>query len=129
MGLESTGRRLKILFTEGASLSARQSIYALGRQHTIDILDPNPLCQCRFSTHVRHWIRSPHFARQPEEFLRFLATQLRRHNYDILFPTHEQVYLLSRFRDVVGRSVGLALPTFEAMDQMQIKAHFTRILA
>jgi predicted ATP-grasp superfamily ATP-dependent carboligase len=129
MGLAPAERRLKILFTEGASLSARQSLYALGGRHTIDILDPDPLCQCRFSTHVRRWIRSPHFARQPEEFLRFLAIQLRKQEYDILFPTHEQVYLLSRFRDVVGRSVGLALPTFEAMDQMQNKAHFTRALA
>jgi len=129
MSLAPAERRLKILFTEGASLSARQSLYALGGRHTIDILDPDPLCQCRFSTHVRRWIRSPHFAREPEEFLRFLAIQLEKQEYDILFPTHEQVYLLSRFRDVVGRSVGLALPTFEAMDQMQNKAHFTRVLA
>lgn len=128
MATPSDTRPLKILFTEGASLSARQSLYALGGRHTIDILDPDRLCQCRFSRYVRRWIRSPHFARQPAEFLRFLAEQLRREQYDVVLPTHEQVYLLSRFREQVGRVCGLALPDFAAMDTMQNKAHFTRLL-
>jgi predicted ATP-grasp superfamily ATP-dependent carboligase len=121
--------RYKILFTEGASLSARQTLYALGGRHTIDILDPDPLCQCRFSQHVRRWYRSPQFARQPEDFLRFLADRLRRERYDVVLPTHEQVYLLSRFRDIVGQATGLALPDFAAMEKMQHKGHFTRTLA
>lgn len=114
--------------TEGTSLSARQSLYALGGNHTIDVIDPNPLCQCRFSRFVRKWRRSPHFAKQPADFLRFLAAEIRRESYDVVLPTHEQVYLLSEFRDVVGQSTGIALPTFEAMKRMQNKATFTRTL-
>lgn len=119
---------LKILMTEGTSLSARQSLYALGGRHTIDVIDPNPLCQCRFSRFVRRWQRSPHFAKQPTEFLHFLAACLRKEKYDVVLPTHEQVYLLSKFRNVVGQAAGIALPSFQAMQQMQNKANFTRTL-
>lgn len=119
---------LKILMTEGTSLSARQSLYALGGRHIIDVIDPNPLCQCRFSKFVRRWQKSPHFAKQPTEFLHFLAGRLREERYDVVLPTHEQVYLLSKFRDVVGQVSGMALPSFDAMQLMQNKADFTRTL-
>ncbi|MCO6043894.1 hypothetical protein NG895_08235 [Aeoliella sp. ICT_H6.2] len=119
---------LKILMTEGTSLSARQSLYALGGRHVIDVIDPDPICQCRFSRFVRRWHKSPHFAKNPGEFLHFLADMVQRERYDVVLPTHEQVYLLSKFRDVVGEAAGVALPHFDAMRQMQDKADFTRTL-
>lgn len=94
----------------------------------MDVIDPNPLCQCRFSRLVRSWRKSPHFAKQPAEFLHFLAGEIAREQYDVVLPTHEQVYLLSRYRDVVGQSTGIALPKFDAMQRMQNKAEFTRTL-
>ncbi len=118
----------KILLTEGSSTSARQTLYALGRRHTIDVLDPNPLCQCRFSRLVRRWYRCPSFSKQPKEYLRFIAQRLRDEAYDVLLPTHEQVYLLSRVRDELRARVGLALPPFESLDRVQGKADFSRLL-
>jgi hypothetical protein len=119
---------MRVLMTEGTSLSARQTLYALGRRHTIDVLDPSPLCQCRFSSLVRRWRKSPHYAKAPGEFLAFLHQQLDREEYDVLLPTHEQVYLLSRVRDEFSTKVGLALPSFRSMELMQNKANFTRVL-
>jgi predicted ATP-grasp superfamily ATP-dependent carboligase len=119
---------LKILMTEGTSLSARQTLYALGGRHTIDVIDPDPLCQCRFSRFVRRWRQSPHFAKHPADFLHFLAQEIQREAYDVILPTHEQVYLLSKFRDVVAQAAGIALPSFNVMRQMQDKAEFTRTL-
>ena len=101
------GGRLRILFTEGASLSARQTLYPLGGRYEIDVMDPDPLCQCRFSSFVGRFIRSPSFSKQPAEFLRFLCELVREQKYDVVLPTHEQVYLLSRFRDSLSRRVGL----------------------
>jgi hypothetical protein len=121
-------RPLKILLSEGSSLSARQTLYTLGGRHTIDILDPARLCQCRFSRFVRRWYRCPPFARDPLGYLRFLAERLKQGQYDVLIPTHEQVYLLARVRDTLARRVGLALPEFEALEQMQNKADFVRLL-
>jgi predicted ATP-grasp superfamily ATP-dependent carboligase len=123
----STGR-LRVLFTEGASLSARQTLYGLGPTCDIDVMDPDPLCQCRFSSFTRRWIRSPSFAKQPEQFLRFLAGLIRDGQYDVLLPTHEQAYLLCRFRDTFTPHIGLALPEFAALERLQNKADFSRLL-
>ena len=122
------GGRLRILFTEGASLSARQTLYPLGGRYEIDVMDPDPLCQCRFSSFVRRFIRSPSFSKQPAEFLRFLDQLIRKRHYDVVLPTHEQVYLLSRFRDSLSRRVGLAMPPFASLERMQNKASFGRLL-
>lgn len=119
---------MRVLFTEGASLSARQTLYPLGPYHDIDVIDPDPLCQCRFSSYVGRYIRSPSFSKQPAEFLRFLGKLVREHQYDVLLPTHEQVYILSRFRDAFTPHVGLALPEFAAMERMQSKTAFSRLL-
>jgi predicted ATP-grasp superfamily ATP-dependent carboligase len=124
----STDCRVKVLLTEGSSSSARQTLYGLGSIHATDVLDPSPLCQCRFSRLVRHWYRCPSFSRQPESYLAFLARQVRRQGYDVLLPTHEQVYLLSRFADTLRKYVGLALPSFDALKQMQSKSDFARLM-
>jgi len=123
-----TPRRLRVLLTEGASLSARQVLYGIGPTCDIDVLDPDPLCQCRFSSYVRRWIRSPSFVSQPQQFLEFLSRHLVDSRYDVLFPTHDQVYLLSRFRKSLSARVGLALPDFAALEQLQDKARFHRLL-
>jgi len=118
---------VKVLLTEGSSSSARQTLYGLDR-YTVDILDPSPWCQCRFSRLVRRWYRCPSFSQSPGAYLRFLADRILKGHYDVLFPTHEQVYLLARFRDALQRRVGVALPSFEALEQMQCKSSFARLL-
>lgn len=121
-------RGLRVLFTEGGSLSARQTLYGLGPLHEIDVLDPDPLCQCRFSNYVRRWIRSPSFSEEPEAFLRLLADLIREGQYDVVLPTHEQVYLLSRYAAVLSPYAGLALPEFSSLERLQNKASFSRLL-
>jgi predicted ATP-grasp superfamily ATP-dependent carboligase len=123
------GGRLRILFTEGSSLSARQTLYPLGGRYEIDVMDADPLCQCRFSSFVGRFIRSPPFSKEPAEFLRFLCELVRERKYDVVLPTHEQVYLLSRFRDSISRRVGLAMPPFASLERLQNKAEFGRLLS
>ncbi len=119
----------KVLFSEGASTSARQSLYALGPLgHTIDVCDPQQLGLCRFSTFVRRWLRGPSFGHQPAEYLRFVLERLRDEPYDVLLPTHDQVFLFARYRDELRRRVGLAVPEFDAIRQVQRKAPFVRLL-
>jgi len=120
--------RLKILLSEGSSNSARQTLYGLGRDCVVDIADPSPWCQCRFSRLVRRWHRCPIMAEDPRGYMEFVADLLGREQYDVLFPTHDQVYVFSKFRDVLSRHVGLALPEFEAMRRLQSKAEFARLL-
>ena len=121
---------LKILLSEGSSLSARHTLFALGdrQRYTIDIVDPNPICQSRFSRFCRRWHRCPSYSKTPESYLQFLAQLIRQEQYDVLLPTHEQVFLLSKFRETFGKHVGLALSDFEAMQTLQSKLLFSRLL-
>lgn len=109
-------------------MSARDIVFALGRNHVIDVLDPSPVCQLRFSSLVRRWYRCPSYSRDPQAYLNFLLERLQTEKYDVLLPTHEQTYLLSRFREVIRQYVGLAVPDFETLEQMQSKATFARLL-
>jgi hypothetical protein len=121
-------QRLSILLTEGSSISARQALYALGPQHTIDIIDPSPLCQCRFSRLVRRWRRCPSFGTDPCGYLTFLGRLLKQQKYDVLFPCHDEVFLLSRVREALASRVAIAVPDFAAVNQLHSKIKFQALL-
>jgi hypothetical protein len=51
---------LKILFSEGSSLTAREYLRVLcPRGHWIEIVDPNPACICRFSRWTKRFHQCP----------------------------------------------------------------------
>ena len=123
------GRRPAVLLTEGSSLSARQTLYALGGRYRIDVCDARPFrCLARYSRYVRACYRCPPFAADPLGYLNFLTDRVRTGHYDVLFPVHDQVYLLSRFRDLFAGRVGLPVPEFSALERVQSKAAFVRLL-
>lgn len=119
----------RVLLTEGSSTSARQTLYALGRLGcVIEVLDSQRLCLGRFSRLVRRVYQSPSFGREPLAYLEFLKDRLQRERYDVLFPTHDQVYLLARCREQLRPLVGLAVPEFASIEQVQNKAAFARLM-
>jgi predicted ATP-grasp superfamily ATP-dependent carboligase len=124
------GRRLRVLLTEGSSLSARQAVYALGRcGYHIEVCDPQPLlCQARYSRYVQVCHRCPSFTANPLGYVLFLRQRLREGAFDVLLPVHDQAFLLARFRDPLQELTGLALPEFPAMERLQSKAEFVRLL-
>jgi predicted ATP-grasp superfamily ATP-dependent carboligase len=124
----STGRRLKILLSEGSSITSRLALYGVGRGHTIDLVASSRLCQSRFSRLVRRVHLGPPFSRDPLGYLEKLKELVSDERYDVLLPTHEQTYLLSRVRDQFDGIVGLAVPDFAAMERMQTKTEFIRLL-
>lgn len=127
--MSAFGRRLRVLFSEGSSLSARHALSALGPAgHVLDLLDPQPWCLGRFSRYVHAWYRCPPFAADPAGYLEALEKRLHEGQYDVLLPVHDQVYLLSRFRDRLGKQVKLAVPPFAALERLQSKAEFVRLL-
>ncbi len=119
-------RPLNILFTEGSSISARQALYDLAG-HTIDVLDPDPLCQCRFSSLVRRWYRCPPYTTDPCGYLRFLTGRLAAAKYDVLLPLHDEIYLLARVRDELARRVALAIADFDSVATLQSKLKFVEL--
>ena len=119
---------MRILLSEGSSNSARQALYGLRHDHQIDLVDPSAWCQCRFSSLVRQRIACPTVARDPLGYAKRITEVIQRNGYDILFPTHEQVYLFSKFRDFFQQHVGLAVPEFDAIRRVQSKAGFVALM-
>ncbi|GAA4436455.1 hypothetical protein [Bremerella cremea] len=119
---------MKILMTDGTSASARQTLYGVPTEHAIDVLAPSAFCQCRFSSKVARWRRCPKIGTEPVEYLRELLGLVRSHQYDLLLPTHEEVYLLSKFRDSIAPHVHLAVPSFDAMRKLIGKIDFAETM-
>ena len=126
--MTSKPKSIRILLSEGSSNSARQTLYGLGRDKVIDVLDPSAWCQCRFSSLVRRRIACPKIARDPAGYIKFAADLVRRESYDVLFPTHEQVYAFSKFRESFSKHVGLAVPEFEVLRRVQSKSEFFSLM-
>jgi predicted ATP-grasp superfamily ATP-dependent carboligase len=111
-------------------LSARQTLCALGPLgYIIDVLDPHPLfCLARYSRFVRRCYQCPPFRTDPLGYWQFLKRRLQTERYDVLFPTHDQVYLLSRCQEELQPLVKTAVPSFAAIEKVQSKSAFARTL-
>jgi|SRR5579883_1460404 len=67
---------IRLLLSEGSSLSARQTITALGELgYLLDVCDPNPLCITRFSRFIRHRYGCPAIRTDPLGYLAFVLEQ------------------------------------------------------
>lgn len=121
---------VRVLMSEGSSLSARESLTALGRAgFHVEVLDPNPFCLARFSRYCRRLHPAPHFGLEPQAYLERVIELLRGQGFDVLFPAHEQAYLFARFLDRLSPLTRLALPGFAVFEQLQSKIGFARVLA
>lgn len=129
-GKRRSGRSsIRILLSEGSSLSARQTITALGRcGYTLDVCDPNPLCISRFSRFVRRAYRCPAVGTDPLGYLAFVLQLLTREHYDVLLPVHEQAFLFAKVQDRLPDGVHTALAPFDAFLQVQGKVAFARLM-
>jgi len=122
-------RPLRILLSEGSSLSARQTITALSQcGYILDVCDPNPLCISRFSRFVRHYYHCPAVGTDPLGYLEFVLNHLTRERYDVLLPVHEQSFLFAKARDRLPAGVRVALADFDAFMQVQGKVAFARLM-
>ncbi len=110
------------MLSEGSSLSARQSVTALGLAgHHIGVCDPEPLCIARFSRFVTHYYRVPPLGKDPWAYLNTVLGILSEGNWDVLFPTHEQAFLFSREIARIPPGIGPAVADFRSFLQIQGK--------
>jgi predicted ATP-grasp superfamily ATP-dependent carboligase len=122
-------KAVSILFSEGSSLSARQTLSALGPlDYQIEVCDPNRFCISRFSRFVRRFHRSPAFGADPVAYWQFLLERLQQDRYDVLLPTHDQAFLFARMQHTLTPHVKIALSAFESFAQLQSKAAFAQVL-
>ena len=120
---------IRILLSEGSSLSARQTITALGRcGYTLDVCDPHPLCISRFSRFVRRYYRCPPLGTDPLGYLAFVLQHLTQEPYDVLLPVHEQAFLFAKVQNRLPDGVRTALAAFDSFLKLQGKVAFAHLM-
>src|SRR3984893_8993115 len=119
----------RILLSEGSSLSSREAITALGLAgHRVELVSSDPWCLGRFSRFVRHVRHAPRPGIDPDGYLAAVIEVVERREIDALIPVHEQAYLFAAARQRLPAALGVALAEFDAFEQVQSKAAFSRLL-
>jgi hypothetical protein len=119
----------RILFTEGSSLTAREFLSVLGPAgHHIEIVDPNPICICRFSRWTKRVHCCPPSGTDPLGYLERVNGLLATGNFDAILPTHEQAWLLAAGRDRLDPAGGIAVAPAGSFMRVQSKIEFARLL-
>ncbi|HTW08925.1 MAG TPA: SAM-dependent methyltransferase, partial [Acidimicrobiales bacterium] len=121
---------MKVLLSDGSGLTARQCATRLASSgHVVEVLTPDPLCLCRFTRHVARLHRAPPYGPDPLRWLDAAVEVYRSGRFDVLFPTQEQVAVLSRGTsrlDAAG--VATVVPPFAALSAVQDKIAAWRTL-
>lgn len=115
--------KLRVLLSDGSGLTARQAATQLGRAgHEVHVVSPDPLCLARWTRHVARVHRVPAYGLDPFGWLDATVDVLRGGGFDVLFPTQEQVAVLSlEAQRVLALGVGMAVPSFESLRRVQDK--------
>jgi hypothetical protein len=120
---------LRILFSEGSSLTAREFLGVLGPAgHHVEIVDPNPACICRFSRWTRGVHHAPAPGLDPVGYLAVVNASLSEGHFDVLLPTHEQAWLFAAGRSLLGPRARVAVASAQAFSQVESKIEFARLL-
>ena len=120
---------VRVLMSEGSSLSARKSLTGLGRAgFHVEVVDGNPFCLARFSKFCRRLHAAPRFGVDPRGYLERVVELVASGRFDVLYPAHEQAFLFARFRDRLSPHVAVALPDVSAFQQLQSKVGFAALL-
>src|SRR5215469_4084589 len=114
---------MKILLSDGSGLTARQVAGRLSESgHEVDVLSPEWLCLCRFTGRVRQVHRVPSYGADPLGWLDAALAVYLRGGFDLLFPTQEQVAVLSHAAGrLADAGIRTAVPSFEALRAVQDK--------
>lgn len=122
---------LRVLLSDGSGLTARQTATQLAAAgHSVEVLTPDRLALTRFTCHVVRLHPVPPYGPNPLAWLDAALAVLARRRFDVLLPTQEQVAVLSRHAGrVTALGVGLAVPPFAALAQVQDKVNAIATLA
>jgi hypothetical protein len=114
---------MKILLSDGSGLTARQVAGRLAESgHHVEVLSPDRLCLCRFTRHVRRVDLVPSYGADPLGWLEAALAVYRRGGFDLLFPTQEQVAVLSHSAGRLALDgIRTVVPPFEALRAVQDK--------
>lgn len=118
---------MRVLLTEGSGLTSRQVAGRLrAAGHDVGVLSSDPFFLTRFTSATARWHRVPPFGLDPFAWLDAAIEAYRRHGYELLFPTQEQVTVLAASPERLRHDgVTTFVPPFRALAAVQDKAAAT----
>jgi predicted ATP-grasp superfamily ATP-dependent carboligase len=118
---------MRILLSEGSGLTSRQVAGRLGSLgHEVEILSSSKICLTRFTRHVRAVHEVPRFGLDPFGWLAAAERIAGERKINLLFPTQEQVTVLSARRKHLR--VATIVPPFASLARVQDKISAFRTL-
>lgn len=122
------GAGVRVLLSEGSSLTARETITCLGPAgYDLEVLDADPWCLARFSRWVRKVHRSPAPGSDPIGYLQTVDAVVADRRIDVVLPTHEQAWLFAAARPPRA-GTRTAVADIAAFDRVQSKIEFAKLL-
>jgi hypothetical protein len=120
--------RLRVLLSEGSSLTAREVLTCLGPVgHHVEALDSDPLCIARFSRWIRRIHRCPRSGTNPVGYLDVLKQAVADRRIDVVLPTHEQAWLFAAAAPSLS-GVPVAVADAGSFERVQSKLEFAQLL-
>ena len=121
---------MRVLLSEGSSLSARETVTALGLGgKSVEIITSDKNCLSRYSRFVTAVHEAPSAGSDPSGYLAAVIEVLKNREIDVLMPVHEQAYLFAARRELIPSNVGLALASFQAFEEVQSKERLSALLS
>ena len=118
---------MRILLSEGSGLTSRQVAGQLGSLgHAVEILSSSKICLTRFTRHVKAVHDVPRFGLDPFGWLAAAERISAERKTDLLFPTQEQVTVLSVRQKHLR--VATIVPPFASLARVQDKISAFRTL-
>ncbi len=118
---------MRVLLSEGSGLTSRQVATRLGTLgHHVEILSSSQICLTRFTRYVRKVHPVPRFGLDPLGWLHAAQAIAKARAIDFLFPTQEQVAILSACRERL--QVATVVPPFTSLRRVQDKISAARTL-
>jgi biotin carboxylase len=116
------------LLTEGTSISARHTLFALGNRYHIEVADAGFWRIGHASSLVQKWHNVPPFQTEPHAFIERILEIVQRREIDVLLPVHDETQVICQFREALEKHVALLCPTADGIEQLGDKAKFAECL-
>ncbi len=94
---------------------------------TAYVADSVPCRIAGWSRSVAGAVALPPPRHRPREFVAALSAALLKHDVDLLLPTCEEVFYVSRYRDSLPRHVSVATDTFDKLRSLHSKLDFLEL--
>jgi predicted ATP-grasp superfamily ATP-dependent carboligase/ribosomal protein S18 acetylase RimI-like enzyme len=117
-----------VFITYGWCRSSYAILFSLGRRGVkVHVGDASPLAMSRFSRYAASFSRLPDFFVEPERYIDCLLEALKKTGAEILLASHEDVGLVSRYRERFPEHIRMAVPAWESYQAAEDKLRLMEI--